>query len=1685
MKLRILLIISIFLLFLPQLISANGEDGRCVVRDSYTDLPLQYDPDLGTGYAKINVYASDFTDLRTNVCTEDVFISLMESYCTINSNPVQWGVAMGATSGSPIIDGSYHNEYHQCEELEQPEPGVLCTDTDGGKNYYVKGYANNTTEILMCIDGCPFIDFGNPYMLGECYCSGNALLRETYDCPYGCRDGACTDHIITCEELNVSSNYYFNMCKDAGSDKVCFNKFTLMYQGCGRSSYDDCTTYNTNAEENIWCDTGYVGPYSSGFAQVAVISPWDLNSNGQLLTILENRVGTQIKIIKIYADTDSLINFVYPIPGGEIITTGGRSSFIASNFPNLAFGFGTTYRIYVSIEYELTSNPGIMFNSTGILTGSVSEGPTIPTTCSDTDWFGDGSEYHYQRLETKGTCTDNTGAYTDVCLDDNRLQDFYCGPLLHEEKSCLGSTTYYCTGYGFDKCENGACVDVPESCLPEGNNIAYRNKSAIFHVENADVIRIRTSTTNDPYSRCYAAWAKKPDGSYVNLRHGSDCTPTEWKSDPYCSCPTIANSGEMIYYLSDFDLAPYTGDIEFRVSAAPTYCYYWTTEIEVEEQSGCEDTDRGKDFFKKGSVTYNGKLYNDVCVFDVGASTDSLTEYYCAGDIMGAFEYSCLSGCSDGACNIYELYPYKADVDYCIDKNGYYHQTTGDGATARWFGWNGCTKNKYYNVKRGQVLTFRATTDAYSCQYPNFYLYEYIEGSWVQKKYFDLEDGSKLTHHVTYTPTSDKIKIYAPSCFYLKVLSARPFEEKLFTIALAGKKESYAPGEKMYLIAKGLEPDGTPGTYEEGFNLQWYVTKSGQRFSWGNAIYRGGDWYIEDSAPLESGEYDIEIAYYCSREPSDCVARYGSGAQTTEVWKIFVSEETKVCGNGICETNENYCPNDCGWFWVHQKNITEVEYNGVSYRIGALSTCGLNAKVNLTIRYGTVQEDFTNLQLDSQFTLGNGLTLKINGLPCSVDVINIGIVYDKESFVIRGRLIDKYSRKPLANVLINHVNNKDGWHLINKGYTDENGYFEFLDNTYQMGYILQFSPDCYSSAGIVGDKDSSGNYRFYLYDTSEYCNEKKYPIINHIVDLGNVALQPAADIELGLDVPAKFNVYQKSKYCDYDIGGAGNTIRKTEHYMSNILLLNHENMIVLNEGSGDSVRSSYKRIPYQEGCYKVRVDYKNGIFTWSDLIDTEQKDFDLKVTTDKYSYAPGDVVNIIATLSGDSSINFNDAVIEVRVTDPTGKIEILQGSAVGAAASGCAKSPTSDSYTCTVTNMYSFIARYPLTSDAISGLYNVYVKAMLREVTITAAIKTARARFEVNEFFTDYVDITISPKEQSTIVGRPVSYEVLVKDRHPIPRCGTSVAKCDINTIYNYNIDVHNLPYNSIYPSTVSVPAGGSKSFEIKVYPSPIRTQEGVATAVEKTEVKVLENERATASTGAYLATGYPTAVQVLQQAIPIKVAAFRFTVDATLDQDPTVRDSDTAVLYVKYSHTPEPPDFPEEETITVYLKRGWNLFNLPGEGTSFVEGTCSLERRPFAFVYLHDQRRFISIEEAAITMGLDRLFEYLSTHSFWAYSYENCEIGVRVNKYSTYSGLSLVKGWNMIGTTRDMVGETMNSIKGTCIFEKIYTWDSDSQEWVKRSGDDLIETISHGIAVKTLSPCNLKPNSIQPALVP
>jgi len=109
-------------------------------------------------------------------------------------------------------------------------------------------------------------------------------------------------------------------------------------------------------------------------------------------------------------------------------------------------------------------------------------------------------------------------------------------------------------------------------------------------------------------------------------------------------------SGKKIIALSVIN---YTDDIpfgEYVGSLAEAYYAKYPSDIQFEERISCSDTDNGRNYYIKGTVTISNDttLYSDTC------SASQLTEKYCflrnGKPAVGSVVYTCPDGCSNGAC---------------------------------------------------------------------------------------------------------------------------------------------------------------------------------------------------------------------------------------------------------------------------------------------------------------------------------------------------------------------------------------------------------------------------------------------------------------------------------------------------------------------------------------------------------------------------------------------------------------------------------------------------------------------------------------------------------------------------------------------------------------------------------------------------------------------------------------------------------------------------------------------------------------------------------------------------------------------------------------------------------------------------------------------------------------------------
>jgi hypothetical protein len=65
-----------------------------------------------------------------------------------------------------------------------------------------------------------------------------------------------TPAVVSCETLYSSQNSVFASCYKSGFPRICFDKFTGVYQGCVSGTVNTCTQNNTNAARNLLCLSG-------------------------------------------------------------------------------------------------------------------------------------------------------------------------------------------------------------------------------------------------------------------------------------------------------------------------------------------------------------------------------------------------------------------------------------------------------------------------------------------------------------------------------------------------------------------------------------------------------------------------------------------------------------------------------------------------------------------------------------------------------------------------------------------------------------------------------------------------------------------------------------------------------------------------------------------------------------------------------------------------------------------------------------------------------------------------------------------------------------------------------------------------------------------------------------------------------------------------------------------------------------------------------------------------------------------------------------------------------------------------------------------------------------------------------------------------------------------------------------
>ena len=113
-----------------------------------------------------------------------------------------------------------------------PATPVSCTDSDGGKNYYIKGTTIGLASdgvITTRIDSCWEPNYyGDGYdYIAEWFCADGYAINTNEKCIYGCKDGACLSSITpTSDQGGLIAHWKF----DEGSGNTVYD-----YSGNGNT----------------------------------------------------------------------------------------------------------------------------------------------------------------------------------------------------------------------------------------------------------------------------------------------------------------------------------------------------------------------------------------------------------------------------------------------------------------------------------------------------------------------------------------------------------------------------------------------------------------------------------------------------------------------------------------------------------------------------------------------------------------------------------------------------------------------------------------------------------------------------------------------------------------------------------------------------------------------------------------------------------------------------------------------------------------------------------------------------------------------------------------------------------------------------------------------------------------------------------------------------------------------------------------------------------------------------------------------------------------------------------------------------------------------------------------------------------------------------------------------------------
>jgi len=293
------------------------------------------DSDGGRNYYKKGFFENSQGSGGSDACYSSK--TLLEGYCDASCKyglcTVNYNCPYGCKDGACLEKSS--------------ETTTTCTDSDGGKNYEVKGVVQfNESGIMM-----PYEDSCLNGELFEFSCVDGWLNRQVYTCPNGCKDGSCVGgEETTCTDSDGGLNYWVKGKIYVNGEYHNEDKCTSPYDGSLNEWYCDGGMQNV---KNYKCLYGCLdGACVQGQPKVSEVSFTPASPVDSLERISSVGVGEPFALYGVinYGPDTHYVEYILPdncvfentepsygIGGNFVVGSNIRKVFVDS--PNHNFGY--------------------------------------------------------------------------------------------------------------------------------------------------------------------------------------------------------------------------------------------------------------------------------------------------------------------------------------------------------------------------------------------------------------------------------------------------------------------------------------------------------------------------------------------------------------------------------------------------------------------------------------------------------------------------------------------------------------------------------------------------------------------------------------------------------------------------------------------------------------------------------------------------------------------------------------------------------------------------------------------------------------------------------------------------------------------------------------------------------------------------------------------------------------------------------------------------------------------------------------------------------------------------------------------------------------------------------------------------------------------------------------------------